>query len=227
MNSSAPGNLPLVLLDDLVDHLRGRVVGLRVVGRHLAVLGAVRLHEGLRSSACRSRRCIAAPRRGRSLRRPWRAARTRHSWCRRRSPASCCRTAASCLGNCSDIGPTISEKIASASALMRRDVRPEVLGAERRPDLLDDLPAAGLEGALEAADHLVAEGVVGADRDDLLVALFAGPLAERMARLRARPAGADQVRDTSARSRCVRSSAAATGRDVDASSQLVLTGASA
>ena len=26
--------------------------------------------------------------------------------------------AASCLGNCSDIGPTISDKIASASALM-------------------------------------------------------------------------------------------------------------
>jgi hypothetical protein len=76
----------------------------------------------------------------------------------------------------------------------RRDVGSEILGAERRPDLLDDLPAAGFERALEAADNLVAERIIGADRGDLLVALIAGPLPERMARLRAAPAGADQVR---------------------------------
>src|SRR5262245_11664572 len=34
----------LVVLDDLVDHLRGRVVGLRIVRGHLAVLRAVFLH---------------------------------------------------------------------------------------------------------------------------------------------------------------------------------------
>jgi hypothetical protein len=70
-----------------------------------------------------------------------------------------------------------------------RQVRAEVLGAERRPDLLDDLAAALLERLLEAAHHLVAERVVGGDHRDLLVALLAGPFAERVARLRAGPAG--------------------------------------
>src|SRR5262249_24774266 len=74
------------------------------------------------------------------------------------------------------------------------NVGPKFLGAERRPDFWDDLPAAGLECALEAADDLIAERIVGADRRDLLVALVAGPLAERMAWLRAAPAGADHVR---------------------------------
>jgi len=62
-----------------------------------------------------------------------------------------------------------------------RDVGPEVLGAERWPDLLDDLSAAGLERALETTDDLVAESIIGADRGDLLVALLAGPLPKRMA----------------------------------------------
>src|SRR6185503_11680 len=77
----------------------------------------------------------------------------------------------------------------------RRDKWPEILGAERRPDLLDDLATAILERFLEAADGFVAECVVGGDRDDLLVALVAGPLAERVVGLRARPAGADQIRE--------------------------------
>ena len=38
------------------------------------------------------------------------------------------------------------------------------------------------------------ERKVGADRHDLLVALFAGPLPQRMHRLRTRPAGSDHVR---------------------------------
>src|ERR1017187_7328225 len=67
-------------------------------------------------------------------------------------------------------------------ALDGRDVRPEILGAKRGPDLLDYLAAAVLERLLETADRFVAEGIVGADRDDLLVALLAGPLAERMCR---------------------------------------------
>src|SRR5258708_19945016 len=75
----------------------------------------------------------------------------------------------------------------------RRNIRSEVLGADRRPDFLEDLPAAGLEGALETADDLVTEGIVGADRGDLLVALVAGPLPKRMAWLRTGPAGADEI----------------------------------
>ncbi len=75
--------------------------------------------------------------------------------------------------------------------LDRRDERPEVLGAERRPDLLNNLAAAILKRLLEAADDLVAEGVVRRDRDDLFVALIACPLAKRMMGLRTRPAGAD------------------------------------
>src|SRR5262249_55951365 len=74
-----------------------------------------------------------------------------------------------------------------------RNVGAEVLGAERWPDLLNDLPATGLERALETADDLIAKSIVGADRRDPLVTLVAGPLPERMAWLRAAPAGADQV----------------------------------
>src|SRR4029078_6681676 len=48
---------------------------------------------------------------------------------------------------------------------------------------------------LEAADGLVAECVVSGDRDDLLIALVAGPLAESVVGLRARPACADQIRE--------------------------------
>ena len=70
------------------------------------------------------------------------------------------------------------------SLLMRRDVGAEILGADRRPDLLHDLAAAILERLLEAAERLVTEGIVGGDGGDPLVALLAGPLPERMARLR-------------------------------------------
>src|SRR5581483_7039502 len=69
----------------------------------------------------------------------------------------------------------------------------EILGAERRPDLLNHLSAAMLECLLEAADHLVAKRIVRTNGGDLLVALLASPLSERMARLRARPAGADEI----------------------------------
>src|SRR5262244_600559 len=41
------GEVALIVLDDLVDHLRRRVVGLRVIRRHLAELGAIFLHERL------------------------------------------------------------------------------------------------------------------------------------------------------------------------------------
>src|SRR5262249_54687607 len=41
------GEVALIVLDDLLDHLRRRVVGLRVIRRHLAELGAIFLHERL------------------------------------------------------------------------------------------------------------------------------------------------------------------------------------
>src|SRR5216683_930928 len=71
----------------------------------------------------------------------------------------------------------------------------EIGGIERGPELLDDLAAGVLEGALEAARHLPAEGEVVADHRDLAVAqIVVDPLAERLGGLRARPAGADDVR---------------------------------
>src|SRR5581483_2488788 len=77
--------------------------------------------------------------------------------------------------------------------LDRRDVRSEVLGAERGPDLLHDLAAAILERFLESTRYLVTECVVGCDADNLLVALITGPLPKRVMRLRRRPACADEI----------------------------------
>ena len=57
-----------------------------------------------------------------------------------------------------------------------RNVRTEVLGAERHPVFLHNLTAAILEGLLESANLLVPEGVIGADRGDALIALLASPL---------------------------------------------------
>src|SRR6266852_4336273 len=74
-----------------------------------------------------------------------------------------------------------------------RDVRSEILSAKRRPDFLDDLAAAILERLLETTDDLVAEGIVRADGDNLLVALVAGPLPERMAGLGACSTGSDEI----------------------------------
>lgn len=69
-------------------------------------------------------------------------------------------------------------------ALYRRDVWLEVLGAERRPNLLHDLAAAILKGLLEATDGFIAEGIIGTDHDDFLVALIASPSSKRMMGLR-------------------------------------------
>ena len=72
------------------------------------------------------------------------------------------------------------------------DVRREVHHAEGRPELLDHLAAVLLEGALEAADDLPAEGVVGRDDGDLAVAeRLRDVLAEGMGGLARCPAGAD------------------------------------
>ena len=197
MKASAPGELAFVVLDDLVDHLRGRVVGLRVVGRHLAVLGAVGLHE---------RRVLRRVERRAVLQRGdvadhLVAHRRQHELVIARSAAEHRLLVAGRRELLRELQRHRADHEREDRVGVRldgRDVRPEVLGAERRPDLLDDLPAAGFEAALEAADHLVAERVVGADRDDLLVALLAGPLAERMAAAASSSSWCGSGRDTSA-----------------------------
>src|ERR1700731_2317086 len=91
------------------------------------------------------------------------------------------------------MGPAISVRMASASCLRLGMYGPKSLGPERRQKFLNNAPAAILERLLESADDFVAKRVVGADRSNLLVTLIASPLPEGMARLRARPAGPDQV----------------------------------
>ena len=77
-------------------------------------------------------------------------------------------------------------------ALDLGEERREVVGVERRPDLLDDPPALFLEDVLEAADRLVAERVVHADRRDLpVLRVLDEPLREGVHRLARGPAGAD------------------------------------
>src|SRR6516162_7180597 len=124
------GEVALVVLDDLMDHLRRRVIGLRIVRGDLAVLRAILLDEGFVLGVFQRR-----------------------------------------------------------AVLQRGHVTDHFVAHGRQHELVIARPAAGLECALEAADDLIAERIVGADRRDLLVALVAGPLPEWMARLRAAPAG--------------------------------------
>src|SRR5262249_39182151 len=73
-----------------------------------------------------------------------------------------------------------------------RQVRTEVGGAERGPELLYHLPAGFLKSALKAANLFPAEGVVCRDRRDLLITkCFRDVLAERMVRLTRGPSGSD------------------------------------
>jgi len=74
--------------------------------------------------------------------------------------------------------------MASASALMVGMNGPKSLLPSGGQIFLDDLAAAILVRLLETADRLVTERVVGADRDDFLVALIASPCSERVVRLR-------------------------------------------
>ncbi len=172
------------LLHRLVDPLRGGVVVFRIVGRHLAVLGAVGLHEGLVLRGIDRRAVVqrgdvadhfVAHERQRELVIAGAAAEDR----------LLVAGAAQLLGELQRHRADHQREDRVGVGLHGRDVGPEVLGAERRPDFLDHLAAAILERLLEAAEHFVAEGIVGGDGDDFLVALVAGPLAERMVRLRA------------------------------------------
>src|SRR5215469_9766023 len=181
-----------VVLDDLVDHLRRRVVGLRIIRGDLAVLRAVFPYEGF---------VLRRFQRGAVLQRGhvtdhFVAHGRQHELVVARPAADhrfLVARGRELLGELQRHG-TDHEREDGVGVLPQcRDVRTEVLGADRRPDLLDDLPAAGLECPLETADDLIAERIVGADRRDLLVALVAGPLPEWMARLRAAPAGACEV----------------------------------
>ena len=74
------------------------------------------------------------------------------------------------LGNCSAIGPTINEKMASMSDLMPGMYGPKSLLPKGTQISLHDLAAAILEGLLEPANLFVAEGVIGADRGDAFIA---------------------------------------------------------
>src|SRR5262249_22665584 len=77
----------------------------------------------------------------------------------------------------------------------RRNIRPEVLGTDRRPDFLNDLAAAVLERLLKAALLFVTEGIVSCYRDHLLVSLLAGPFTDCVRRLRRAPTSADEIRE--------------------------------
>jgi len=73
-------------------------------------------------------------------------------------------------------------------------IRPEVGGAERREELLNDLAAGVLERPLEGGARLVAEReVLGDDRDLPVLEGLVDPLAERVGRLARRPARAHDV----------------------------------
>src|SRR5207248_2774521 len=75
------------------------------------------------------------------------------------------------------------------------DVGGVVGSVEWRPELLDDLAAGLLVGPLEAGRDLPAEGEVVADHGHPLVAeVVVDPFAERVRRLRARPARAHDPR---------------------------------
>src|SRR5207247_809723 len=74
-------------------------------------------------------------------------------------------------------------------ALDLRHVGAEVGRAEWAPELANDFAALAGEGPHETAADLVAEGVVGADRHDVAIALLVGPLTEGVVDLAAAPAG--------------------------------------
>ena len=170
----------------------GRVVGLREVGRHLAVLLAILLHEGrvlrrVQRGAVLQRRDVADDLVAHGGQRELVVAR----------PAAdhglLVAGSRQLLGELQRHRPDHEREDRVRVLLHGRNEGPEVDRSERRPDLLDDLAAAGFERLLEPADGLVAEGIVGGDRHDALVSLLAGPLPERMGGLGARPAGAHEV----------------------------------
>ena len=178
-----PRIVAAVLLHRLVDPLRGGVVGLRVVGRHLAVFGAVLFHE-LRILRRIERRAVHE-------RRDVADHLVAHGGQDELVIAGAAGEdrllvsgGAQLLGELQRHRPHHQREDGVDVGLERRDVGPEVLGADRRPDLLHDLAAAVLERLLEAAERFVAEGIVGRDGSDPLVALLARPLPERMTGLR-------------------------------------------
>src|SRR5215831_13040043 len=142
--------LAVVLLHDLVDHLRAGVVGLRVIRRHLAEFRAILLHEGfvlwvLQRGAVLQRRDVADH---------FIAHGRQHELVIARPAADHRLLVAGgreLLGELQRHGPDHEREDRIGVLPQRRDVGPEGLSADRRPDLLHDLPAAGLEGALETA----------------------------------------------------------------------------
>jgi hypothetical protein len=72
-------------------------------------------------------------------------------------------------------------------------IRPEVGGPDRRPLLLDDLPAELAERVREAVDRVDAAGIVGADGRHLAPALLVGPVGRRGRDRAAVLRGADEI----------------------------------
>jgi hypothetical protein len=177
----------------LVDPHGGGVIGFRIIRRHLAVFGAVLLDEGL---VRRRLECCAI-----DVRRNVGDDLVGHE---RQGKLVIIGAAAENDRLVAGRAQLLGELQGHRSDHQREDrvdvgfdarnVRPEVLGAERHPHFLHDLAAAILEGLLESANLLVAEGVIGADRGDALIALLASPLPERMGRLRRDPRGEYGVR---------------------------------
>ena len=176
-----PRILAAVLFHRLVDPLGGGVIGLRIIGRHLAVFGAVLLHElhvlrRVERRAVHERGDVAdhlVAHRGQDEFVVVGAAAEDRLFEAGR---------ADLLGELQRHRPHHQREDGIDVALDRRDVGPEILGSDRRPDLLHDLAAAVLECLLEAAERFVTEGIIGGDGGDPLVALLAGPLPERMRR---------------------------------------------
>ena len=180
------------LLDRRVDPLRGRVIGLRIIRGHLAELRAVLLHEGL---VLRGVDC-GAVHECRDVADDLIAHMGQDELVIAGAAADdrlLVAGPAQLLGELQRHRADHQREDGVGVALDLRDIGPEILGADRRPELLDDLAAAILEGLLEAAERLVAERVVGGDGDDFLVALIAGPLAERMGGLRRHEGGTHHV----------------------------------
>src|SRR5262245_4739013 len=181
------------LLQDRMDHEACGVGRLGEIRRHLAVLLPVlrdkrRVLRGVQGRAVLQHRDVAndliAHGRQRELVVAGAAADHRLLVARRRQ----------LLGKLQRHRPDHQREDGVGVLLYGGNERPEIDGSERWPDLLDDLAAALFERPLETPDGLVAEGVVGRDRYDALVSLLTGPLSEGVGRLRARPAGAHEIR---------------------------------
>src|SRR5215467_5147533 len=169
------------LLDRLVDPHRGGVVILRVIARHFAELFTVGFDEGLVSRGIDGRAVVEC----RHVTDHFVAHKRQHEFIvadAARSEERLDSGRTQLLGKLQRHWAHHGREDAIGVRLEGRNVGAEVLRVEWRPDLLDDLSAAILEGFLESACRFVTESVVGCDNDDFFKAVFARPLAKRVMR---------------------------------------------